>query len=72
MEILTVKSGDRYAPDALTTDLKAFGAKSPRYLAVPAWESGVEVRAAAASAEFELVPVYTAYRRDGIPTLVLY
>ncbi|MEP7356261.1 MAG: hypothetical protein ABI847_03415, partial [Anaerolineales bacterium] len=60
------------APDDLTTDLRAFGRSSPRYLAVPAWESAGEVRAAAAAAGFDFIPVYTAYRRDGPPTLVVY
>jgi hypothetical protein len=60
------------APQALTTDLQAFGRSSPRYLAVPAWESAGEVRAAAAAAGYDSVTVYTAYRRDGAPTIVIY
>jgi hypothetical protein len=60
------------SPDALATDLKAFGGASPRYLAVPAWEGENEVRAAATSAGFEFVPLYTAYRRDGATTITVY
>lgn len=60
------------SPQALTVDLKAFGMSSPRYLAVPAWESIGEVRAAAAAAGYEMVAVFTAHRRDGLPTLTVY
>jgi 4-amino-4-deoxy-L-arabinose transferase-like glycosyltransferase len=60
------------SPDALATDLKSFGASSPRYLAVPAWEGDSEVRAAAALAGFDFVPRYTAHRRDGLTTIVVY
>jgi hypothetical protein len=60
------------APEALTIDLKAFGRSSPRYLAVPAWEATGEMRAAAEAAGYDFVPVYTAYRRDGPPTLFVY
>jgi len=60
------------SPDTLTTDLKAFGASSPRYLAVPTWESDTEVRAAAGAAGYQFVRLYTAYRRDGLPTIVVY
>jgi 4-amino-4-deoxy-L-arabinose transferase-like glycosyltransferase len=60
------------SPDALAVDLKSFGATSPRFLAVPAWEGETEVRSAAAEAGFDFVAVYTAYRRDGVPTIVVY
>jgi hypothetical protein len=60
------------SPDTLTTDLKAFGTSSPRYLAVPTWESDTEVRAAAGAAGYQFVRLYTAYRRDGLPTIVVY
>ena len=60
------------SPGALTTDLKSFGASSPRYLAVPAWEGDAEVRAAAAAAGFDFVPIYTAHRRDGPTTIEVY
>jgi hypothetical protein len=59
-------------PADLATDLKAFGATSARYLAVPAWEGADEVWAAVAAAGYEATPVYTAYRRDGVTTIVLY
>ena len=60
------------SPDALTTDLKSFGSSSPRYLAVPSWEGDSEVRAAAAQAGFDFVPIYTSHRRDGPVTIVVY
>jgi len=60
------------APAALTTDLHSFGASSPRYLAVPQWEGDSEARAAAAQAGYHLVPLFTAYRRDGLPTITVY
>lgn len=60
------------APAALATDLRAFGAQSPRYLAVPAWESEAEWRAAAGEAGYVFALVHTAYRRDGAVTLRVY
>jgi 4-amino-4-deoxy-L-arabinose transferase-like glycosyltransferase len=60
------------SPDALASDLKSFGSSSPRYLAVPAWEGDSEVRAAAAQAGFDFIPLYTAHRRDGPTTIVVY
>jgi hypothetical protein len=60
------------SPDALTIDLKSFGTTSPRYLAVPAWEGETEVRAAAAQAGFDFVLLYTAHRRDGPTTIMVY
>ncbi len=60
------------SPEALTTDLRAFGHTSPRYLAVPGWESDVEVRAAAAQAGFAFTPLHTSYRRDGLVSIVVY
>jgi 4-amino-4-deoxy-L-arabinose transferase-like glycosyltransferase len=60
------------SPEALATDLRAFGHTSPRYLAVPAWESDVEVRAAAAEAGFGFTLLHTSYRRDGLVSIVVY
>jgi hypothetical protein len=60
------------SPEALAADLRAFGRTSPRYLAVPAWESDVEVRAAAAQAGFGLTPLHTSYRRNGLVSIVVY
>jgi len=60
------------SPEALATDLRAFGRTSPRYLAVPTWESDVEVRAAAAQAGFTFTPLHTSYRRDGTASIVVY
>lgn len=59
-------------PAALAIDLRAFGATSARYFAVPAWEPEAEWRAAAAEAGYGLAPVYTAYRRDGVVTIQVY
>jgi len=60
------------SPEILTTDLLSFGHTSPRYLAVPAWESDAEVRAAAEQAGFKFISVYTAHRRDGSVSLTVY
>ncbi len=60
------------SPEALTTDLRAFGHKSPRYLVAPSWEADAEVRAAAAQAGFEFVPVHKTHRRDGTVSFVVY
>jgi len=60
------------SPEALATDLRAFGHISPRYLAVPAWESDVEVRAAAAQAGFAFTPLHTSYRRNGTVSIAVY
>lgn len=59
-------------PEALATDLRAFGRTSPRYLVAPDWESVAEARAAAAHAGFSLRPVHEAYRRDGSRSFVVY
>jgi 4-amino-4-deoxy-L-arabinose transferase-like glycosyltransferase len=60
------------SPEALATDLRAFGHTSPRYLAVPDWESDMEVRAAAAEAGFGLTRLHTSYRRNGLVSIVVY
>jgi 4-amino-4-deoxy-L-arabinose transferase-like glycosyltransferase len=59
-------------PDALAADLTAFGHTSPRYLVVPAWEADAELRAAAARAGFEFVPLHAAFRRDGSTSFIVY
>lgn len=59
-------------PEALATDLRAFGASSPRYLTVPAWEGEAELRAAAAAAGFRFEPLFIAHRRDGPATMTVY
>lgn len=59
-------------PAALETDLRSFGRTSPRYLAVPSWESDVEARAAAAQAGFNLAPVHTSLRPDGSQAFIIY
>jgi 4-amino-4-deoxy-L-arabinose transferase-like glycosyltransferase len=60
------------APAALTADLKSFGRTSPRYLIVSSWESDAEVRAAAAQAGFEFIPIRAATRQDGSTSFVVY
>ncbi len=60
------------SPEALTTDLTAFGRMSPRYLVVPSWEADAEVRAAAARAGFEFTPLHASKRRDGSTAFVVY
>jgi 4-amino-4-deoxy-L-arabinose transferase-like glycosyltransferase len=60
------------APESLTTDLLSFGHTSPRYLAVPAWESDTEVRAAAEQAGFKFIALHTSYRRDGSASIIVY
>ena len=60
------------SPEALTTDLTAFGRMSPRYLVVPSWEADAEVRAAAAHAGFEFTPLHASKRRDGSTAFVVY
>jgi hypothetical protein len=59
-------------PQALALDLTAFGHTSPRYLVVPTWESEAELRAAAGEAGFVFAPIYTATRRDGSTSFVVY
>jgi 4-amino-4-deoxy-L-arabinose transferase-like glycosyltransferase len=60
------------APEALTTDLLAFGRASPRYLVVPSWEADAEVRVAAGRAGFAFAPIHAAIRRDGSTSFVVY
>jgi 4-amino-4-deoxy-L-arabinose transferase-like glycosyltransferase len=60
------------SPDGLADDLTAFGASSPRYVAVPAWESDAEIRAAAARAGYALVHLHTSPRRDGSDSILVY
>jgi 4-amino-4-deoxy-L-arabinose transferase-like glycosyltransferase len=60
------------SPQGLTTDLKAFGRRSPRFLVVPSWEGDAELRAAAAEAGFTFVERHTTYRRDGTASFHVY
>ena len=59
-------------PAALTTDLRAFGRASPRYLAVPSWESDVEARQAAQAAGFVFQLAHAAFRPDGSRAFAIY
>lgn len=60
------------APEALTADLRAFGRTSPRYLAVPSWESEAEARTAAAAAGFTFELAHAAFRADGSRSFAIY
>jgi len=60
------------SPDSLATDLLSFGRASPRYLAVPAWESDAEVRTAAERVGFKFISLHTSYRRDGSASITVY
>jgi hypothetical protein len=59
-------------PDALATDLNAFGHTSPRYMVVPSWEADTEIHSAAQRAGFTMTLVQTTYRRDGAPSFFIY
>ena len=61
-------------PDATTmaADLAASGSARPHYVAVPWWASVAEIDAAAGRAGYRLVPVHTSFRRDGLPSIVIY
>ena len=59
-------------PAWLAGDVQAFGARSPRYVAFPSWESSVRVEQALAEVGFELGPVLTTTRRDGHVSFVVY
>jgi hypothetical protein len=60
------------SPETLRADLLAFGASSPRYLVVPSWEAGAELRAAAAAAGYAFAPRHASPRRDGSTAFVIY
>jgi 4-amino-4-deoxy-L-arabinose transferase-like glycosyltransferase len=59
-------------PAWLAQDVLVFGAKGPRYITFPAWESPARVEQALAEAGYELSPMLTTTRRDGIPSFTVY
>ncbi len=59
-------------PEALATDLRAFGQRSPRYLVIPSWEPAAEALAAADRAGFEARLVHEAFRPDGSRAFATY
>jgi 4-amino-4-deoxy-L-arabinose transferase-like glycosyltransferase len=59
-------------PAWLAQDVRVFGAKDPRYITFPAWESSARVEQALAEVGYGLNPVLTTTRRDGLPTFTVY
>ena len=59
-------------PAWLARDVQAFGAREPRYMAFPSWESPARVERALAGVGYELEPVLTTTRRDGRPSFTVY
>jgi hypothetical protein len=58
--------------DSIQKDLKTFGKKSVRYIVAPSWVSFTEVQTAIESANFKLITLQTATRRDGSLSFTLY
>jgi 4-amino-4-deoxy-L-arabinose transferase-like glycosyltransferase len=56
----------------LVANLTASGHARPHYVAVPWWASAAEVDSATARAGYRLVPVHKSFRRDGVPSIVIY
>ena len=59
-------------PAWLVQDVMVFGARSPRYITFPAWESPTRVEQALAEASYRLNPVLTTARRDGASSFTIY
>jgi 4-amino-4-deoxy-L-arabinose transferase-like glycosyltransferase len=59
-------------PAWLARDVLAFGAKGPRYITFPAWESSARVEQALTEAGYGLCPALVTTRRDGLPTFTVY
>jgi 4-amino-4-deoxy-L-arabinose transferase-like glycosyltransferase len=59
-------------PEAFAADLLAFGAASPRFLAVPSWEQDAELRAAASSVGYAFAFRHASHRRDGTLGITIY
>ncbi len=59
-------------PAWLARDVRAFGAKDPRYITFPAWESSARVEQALAEVGYGLSPALVTTRRDGLPTFTVY
>jgi len=60
------------SPAWLAQDVRAFGAREPRYITFPSWESPARVERALAGVGYGLEPVWTTARRDGTPSFVVY
>jgi hypothetical protein len=59
-------------PAWLAQDVRVFGAKGPRYITFPAWESSARIERALAEVGYGLAPVLTTARRDGETSFVVY
>lgn len=59
-------------PGWLAQDVRAFGARDPRYITFPAWESSARAEQALAEVGYGLSPVLTTTRRDGILSFTVY
>jgi len=60
------------SPTTLTTDLRAFGSTSPRYLVIPSWESSLPVIEAVGAAGYDLDCVFRAHRPDSTLSFTVY
>jgi len=59
-------------PAWLAQDVRAFGAREPRYITFPSWESSARVERALAGVGYGLFPELTTTRRDGTPSFTVY
>ena len=59
-------------PAWLARDVQVFGAREPRYITFPSWESSARVERALAGVGYGLNPVLTTTRRDGTPSFTTY
>ena len=59
-------------PAWLAGDVWAFGAREPRYITFPSWESRTRVAEALASVGYGLRPVLTTTRRDDTSSFTVY
>jgi len=59
-------------PAWLAQDVRAFGARGPRYITFPSWESPSRVERALAGVGYALAPALTTVRRDGTRSFTVY
>jgi len=59
-------------PAWLARDVLVFGAREPRYVTFPSWESSARAELALVGVGYELAPVLTTTRRDGTPSFTVY
>jgi 4-amino-4-deoxy-L-arabinose transferase-like glycosyltransferase len=59
-------------PAWLARDVRAFGAREPRYIAFPSWESMARVERALSGVGYGLELVLSTTRRDGTPSFTVY